>query len=125
MDETELVVRKDGHAEVATVEETVETTSTTYARVEGVGTSPDSQVGPQSDEGDHLEGWVEVPDNPETPKHVLVCEDCGREPNPGSDEPGPLRKENYCNHEGSANVLRDIHEARRPTHSPRVERRAA
>lgn len=105
----ELVVRKDGLTEVATVEETVETTSTTYARVEG----------------ESLDGWVEVPDNPASPSYVVVCEDCGREPNPGSDEPGPLRKENYCNHEGSANVLRDIHETRRPTHAPRVERRAA
>lgn len=105
----ELVVRKDGMKEIATVEETVETSSTVYARVEG----------------DRLSGWVEVPDNPASPKHVLICEDCGREPNPGSDRPGPLRKENYLNHEGSAQVLKDIHEALRPTHNPHIERRAA
>lgn len=109
MERNELVVSKDGHSEVCTVEETVETSSTVYARVEG----------------EHLGGWVEVPDNPATPKHVLICEDCGREPHPDPDKVGPLRKENSLNHRGSAEVLKSIHETLRPSHSPRIEKRAA
>lgn len=107
MERNELVVRKDGHAEVATVEETVETTSTTYARVEG----------------ESLSGWVEVPDNPASPSYVAICDDCGHmEEHPETSQEVLVdAKHNVCNHEGSANVLRDIHEAKRPTHSPRVE----
>jgi hypothetical protein len=68
--------------------------------------------------------WVEVPETPKTPDNVLVCEDCGREETVEDDEEGDLRKENVCNHLGSALALRDAHEAKRPTHSPQIEIRA-
>jgi hypothetical protein len=108
MERDTLVVSDGDRTEVVTVEETFSHNGT-YARVEG----------------DTISGFVEVPDNPARPKHVLVCEDCGREPNPASDEPGPLRKENECTHRSNAELLRDIHTAKRPSHDPRVETRAA
>jgi hypothetical protein len=68
--------------------------------------------------------WVKVPDNAKTPTNVLVCEDCGREEVPSDDVEGPLRKENECNHEGSAQALKRVHESLRPSHSPKIEIRA-
>lgn len=107
MERDTLVVSDGDRREVCTVEETFSHNGT-YARVEG----------------DTISGFVEVPDNPAKPKHVLVCEDCGREPNPGHDE-APLRKENACEHRSNAELLADIHTAKRPSHEPRVEARAA
>lgn len=106
---TELIVRAGGHTEIATVEKTVETNSTTYARVQG----------------EYLGGWVEVSDTPATPKHALLCTDCGHIEEIDGTPTLVDDKENICNSEGSAELLRKIHEIKNPDHNPRVERRAA
>jgi len=108
MERNELIVSDSDTAEICSVVESVETAAATFAHVDGP----------------TLSGWVEVPERPAEPKHVLLCEDCGREPTDVEDEVGPLRKENALNSPHAAEVLRDIHTALRPSHDPRIERRA-
>lgn len=57
-------------------------------------------------EGPTISGFVEVPQNPEQPRYELLCKDC--------------EKEHELNHEGSANLLRRIHEIK-TNHQPSVE----
>lgn len=105
----QLIVNDGQTKEVCSVEETVETSSTTFARVQG----------------DTISGWVEVPDNPATPNYVVICDDCGhfetREVQGIETEVLVDAKHNEVHSESNADLLRDIHEARRPTHNPRTE----
>lgn len=62
-------------------------------------------------EGDHLSGFVEVPENPRSPDAVLVCTECGHYE---EDERGHERlvdiKQRRMNSESSAEMIADIHE---------------
>lgn len=105
----QLIVNDGQTKEVCSVEETVETSSTTFARVQG----------------DTISGWVEVPDNPATPNYVVICDDCGhfetREVQGIETEVLVDAKHNEVHSESNADLLRDIHESLRPTHNPRTE----
>lgn len=102
-----LVVRKDGMREVATVTETEADGDLAYVV------------------GDSIEGWVEVPENPKSPDYALLCDECGhietREVHGVDTEVLVDAKHHVCTQESNAKLLAHIHEAKRPTHNPRVE----
>lgn len=77
-------------------------------------------------EGDRIEGWVEVPDNPRAVEPYVLCKDCGHwEEHPSGDRMVRVDdKRRACNHVENARLLARIHRIQ-TGHSPSVERRAA
>jgi hypothetical protein len=112
----QIIVREGDTKHRATVLETYEHHGT-HARV---------AVQPKGRSRAPFETFVEVPDNPETPKYKLYCEDCGHEEPIDTPDgmPGDTElvgeKDVDCQHEGNAQLLKRIHEAKRPSHSPTI-----
>jgi hypothetical protein len=106
-----VVTVTDGDKRLAEVIETYEHYGHTIAHV---------AVQPEQPGGSPIEGFVEVPDNPETPAYKLHCTDCGHTEVMNGKEQLVDSKDVDCQHEGNARLLKRIHEAKRPSHSPTV-----
>jgi hypothetical protein len=103
-----IVVTNGTYREACTVEETLEHSGDTFARVQG----------------DSMSGWVELPENPEMASHVLVCRDCGHVEEVDGERKRVGDKLNALNDRGSAELLQRIHESQ-TGHSTHIEERAA
>jgi hypothetical protein len=113
-----IIVMDDARRMVGDIIETYSHGGATFAKVDVVADSASSspESGDTADEvrtGPGQTDFVELPDNPETANYLLYCHECGHpeEQDDGSTEQVGER-ERVCAHEGSARVLRRIHEAK-------------
>lgn len=103
-----VVETHDGNRKKATVLETFNHRGDTFARV---------AVDPQTRVGSPFEGFVKVPDNPETPKTKLYCEECGHVEEVDGVEQLVDTKDVDFNHRSNAEICKSIHETK-TGHSP-------